>query len=72
MKKINLLSFCNIDDLFDVKTKSMNERSRFYYTQILENHPGIYNDKDPDFSDNLKNFIQQQKSTIKEASINLT
>ena len=37
------------------------------YKSILENHPGVYNNEDPNFCENLENSYKKAKSAIKES-----
>lgn len=39
------------------------------YNSILENHPGVYNDEDPDFRENLENSYVIAKLKIKKSGL---
>ncbi len=36
----------------------------------MENHPGVYNNEDPNFCENLENSYETAKSSIKESKVN--
>lgn len=36
----------------------------FIYYSILDNHPGVYNEEDPEFRNNLKKFYENAKATL--------
>jgi hypothetical protein len=42
----------------------------FIYKSILENHPGVYNNEDPNFCENLENAYETAKSAIKKSKVN--
>ena len=51
-----------------IKTDNNNLRDLdFIYNSILENHPGIYNEEDPNFHKNLKNSYAVIKAKIKKS-----
>lgn len=42
----------------------------FVYKSILENHPGVYNNEDPNFCENLENSYETARSAIKASTSN--
>ncbi len=71
MKKLALLIACALlMTSYAVKQNPGVQDLDFIYNSILENHPGVYNDEDPNFCENLENSYATAKSAIKESRIN--
>ena len=53
-----------------IKTYPDSKDLEFIYSTILENHPGIYNERDADFRLNLENSYSKAKEAIKQSKSN--
>ena len=71
MKQLALLVSCAL--LVTCCTVKQNPGIKdldFFYNSIFANHPGVYNDEDPNFCENLENSYAKAKSAIKKSRIN--
>ena len=71
MKQLALLIACAaLMTACAVKQNPLVNDLYFIYKSILENHPGVYNNEDPNFCENLENSYETAKSAIKESNVN--
>ena len=71
MKQLALLIACAVlMTACAVKQNPLVNDLYFIYKSILENHPGVYNNEDPNFCENLENSYETAKSAIKESNVN--
>ena len=62
MKQLVLLVVCALSmTSCAVKQNPLVNDLDFIYKLILENHPGVYNNEDPNFCENLENSYEKAK-----------
>lgn len=71
MKQLALLLACAVlITSCSVKQNPWVDDLDFIYKSILENHPGVYNNENPNFCENLENSYETAMSSIKESKVN--